>query len=56
MDKMADSIVNGVAMSQALAGAGAGNPTQINLYAFPNGPRMGSWVVNTYDKYKKQLG
>ena len=56
MDRMADSIVNGVMMSQQIAGAGAGAPMQINLYAFPNGPQMGSWVVNTYDKYKKQLG
>ena len=56
MDKMADSIVNGVMMSRQIAGAGAGAPMQINLYAFPNGPQMGSWVVNTYDKYKKQLG
>lgn len=56
MDRMADSIVNGVMMSQQFAGAGAGAPMQINLYAFPNGPQMGSWVVNTYDKYKKQLG
>ena len=56
MDRMADSIVNGVMMSQQIAGAGTGAPMQINLYAFPNGPQMGSWVVNTYDKYKKQLG
>ena len=56
MDRMADSIVNGVAMSQQIAGAGAGITIPITLYAFPNGPQMGSWVVNTYDKYKKQLG
>lgn len=56
MDRMADSIVNGVAMQGALAGAGQQAPVNITLYAFPSGPQMGSWVVNTYDTYKRRLG
>ena len=55
MDRMADSIVNGVAMSGAMA-AGSGAPIQIALYAFPSGPKMGEWVVSTYDEYKGRLG
>lgn len=54
MDAMADSIVNGIIAAGAMGTAGA--PVNVTLYAFPNGPQMGSWVVNTYDKYKKQLG
>ena len=56
MDRMADSIVNGIGMQEAVAGAGAGITIPITLYAFPGGPQMGKWVVNTYDKYKRQLG
>ena len=56
MDRMADSIVNGIGMQGAVAGAGAPAQINISLYAFPNGPQMGKWVVNTYDKYKRQLG
>ena len=54
MNALGDSIVNGVIAAGAMGGGG-GQAT-INLYAFPNGPQMGSWVVNTYDTYKRRLG
>lgn len=54
MDAMADSIVNGIIAAGAMGTAGA--PVNVTLYAFPNGPQMGSWVVNTYDTYKRRLG
>ena len=54
MNALGDSIVNGVIQAGTMGGAG-GQAT-ITLYAFPNGPQMGSWVVNTYDTYKRRLG
>ena len=54
MNALGDSIVNGVIRASAMGGTG-GQAT-ITLYAFPNGPQMGSWVVNTYDTYKRRLG
>ena len=54
MNALGDSIVNGVIRAGAMGGTG-GQAT-IELYAFPNGPQMGSWVVNTYDTYKRRLG
>ena len=55
LDTMADSIVSGVATVQAAA-AGNGQPVQINLYAFPGGPEMDAWVVDTYDRGKRRIG
>ena len=55
LDTLADNIVSGVATVNA-AGEGAGAPMQVNLYAFPGGPQMDSWVVNTYDRGKRRLG
>lgn len=55
LDKMADSIVGGVG-TIAAAGAGTGQPIQINLYAFPGGPEMDAWVVDTYDRGKRRIG
>ena len=54
MNALGDSIVNGVIQAGAIGGAGG--QANITLYAFPNGPQMGSWVVNTYDTYKRRLG
>ena len=56
MDRMADSIVNGVARTAAIAGAGNTQPTIINLYAFPGGPQLQRFVVETYDTGKQRLG
>ena len=54
MNALGDSIVNGVIQAGAMGGNGG--QANITLYAFPNGPQMGSWVVNTYDTYKRRLG
>lgn len=54
MNALGDSIVNGVIQAGAMGGTGG--QANITLYAFPNGPQMGSWVVNTYDTYKRRLG
>lgn len=54
-DNMADSIVNGVNTQMAAAGSAPG-PVTIELYAFPSGPKMDSWVVETYDRGKRRLG
>lgn len=54
MNTLGDSIVNGVVQAGAMAGTGA--PVNVTLYAFPSGPKMGSWVVDTYDTYKRRLG
>ena len=56
MDRMADSIVNGVARTAAIAGAGNTQPIIINLYAFPGGPQLQRFVVDTYDTGKQRLG
>ena len=55
LDSLADSIVGGVG-TIAAAGAGTGQPIQINLYAFPGGPEMDAWVVDTYDRGKRRIG
>ena len=57
MNQMADSIVNGVAMAGAMQAAGAGaTPIEINLYAFPGGPQLQKFIVDTYDTGKQRLG
>lgn len=58
MAQMADSIVNGVAMAGAMqaAGAGGGAPIEITLYAFPGGPQLQKFIVDTYDTGKRRLG
>lgn len=53
---MADNIVNGVATSMALQGAGAGGEVRIVNYLYPNGPKMGEETVRMYDQYKRILG
>lgn len=54
--QMADSIVNGVGLQVAAAGAGGAGNLNITLYMWPNGPKAGEWIVNTYDEYKRKKG
>ena len=54
MRAMADSIVNGVVSAQQMQAAGG--PISITLYAYPSGPKMEQWVVDTYDSGKRRLG
>lgn len=56
LNKMADSIVNGIAMNNMLQGAAAGGEVVIKNYLFENGPQLGETVVKTYDQYKKIIG
>ena len=56
LNKMADSIVNGIAMNNMLQGAAAGGEVVIKNYLFESGPQLGETVVKTYDKYKKIIG
>lgn len=51
-DSMADSIVNGVG-TRIVAGNQSGD-IHISLYAFPSGPKMEEWVVDTYNKGTKK--
>lgn len=55
-DQMADSIVNGVNTTIKGLSTGNGGDIQLNVYLFPNGPKMGEYIVNTYDTYKRRLG
>ena len=52
---MADSIVNGVALSMRMNNNGGGDIV-IPIYLYPSGPKMGEETVKAYDKYKKILG
>lgn len=54
--QMADSIVNGVGLQVAAVGAGGAGNLNITLYMWPNGPKAGEWIVNTYDEYKRKKG
>ena len=56
LNKMADSIVNGIAVNNMLQGAAAGGEVVIKNYLFENGPQLGETVVKTYDQYKKIIG
>ena len=55
MDNMADSIVNGFASISA-AGAGGHGDIHLDVYMYPNGPKMMEETVKMYDKGKKILG
>ena len=52
---MADSIVNGVALSMRMNNNGGGDIV-IPIYLYPSGPKMGEEIVKKYDTYKKILG
>lgn len=52
MDKMADSIVDGV--SSVVGGAaGMGGDVYVTLYAYPGGPQMDQVIVRSYDRGKR---
>lgn len=55
LDMMADSIVNGVA-TVASGVAGAGGQMQIDVYLYPNGPKMMEQIVDVYDTGKRRIG
>lgn len=51
LDRMADSIVNGVATVVAGAVSGGGD-VHVTLYAYPGGPKMDEAIVKSYDRGK----
>ena len=56
-DAMADSIVNGVGMQLAVANSGgSGGDIHLDVYLYPNGPKMREEIVKAYDTGKKRLG
>lgn len=56
MMAMADSIVNGIAITNQMQAAGAGGDLIVQNYLYPSGPKMGETTVKMYDTYKKILG
>lgn len=56
-DEMADSIVSGMAtvMRSYSSGSSGGN-LHLDVYLYPNGPKMGEQIVKAYDTYKPRLG
>ena len=53
---MADSVVNGVGTMLAASSGGGAGTIHITLNLWPNGPKAGEWIVNTYDEYKRKKG
>ncbi len=53
---MADSVVNGVGTMLAASGGNNTGTIHITLNLWPNGPKAGEWIVNTYDEYKRKKG
>ena len=51
LDRVADSIVNGVATVVAGAAGGRGD-VYVTLYAYPGGPEMDQQIVRSYDRGK----
>lgn len=58
MNAMSNNVASAIAtgMQVGMAGASNGMPSEINVYMFPNGPKAGEWVVNTYDTHKRRVG
>lgn len=56
LTSMADSIVSGVSTLMRASAVGAGGDIHLDVYLYPNGPKMGEQIVSTYDTYKRRLG
>lgn len=56
-DDMADSIVSGMATVMRSYSSGVnGGDIHLDVYLYPNGPKMGEQIVRAYDTYKPRLG
>lgn len=44
------------AMQMGLSGNNAGGEMVLQVYMYPSGPKMGEYIVDAYDTYKKRLG
>lgn len=49
IDSMSSDIVDGIGMQMRASALGGGGTT-IALYAFPNGPKMDEWIVDSYNR------
>lgn len=56
LTSMADSIVSGVSTLLRASSVGTGGDVHLDVYLYPNGPKMGEQIVSTYDTYKRRLG
>lgn len=56
LTSMADSIVSGVSTLLRASSVGTGGDIHLDVYLYPNGPKMGEQIVSTYDTYKRRLG
>lgn len=55
-DRMADSIISGVGTLMRANSGGPSGDVHLDVYLYPNGPKMGEEIVKTYDTYKRRLG
>ena len=56
-DDMADSIVSGMAtVMRSYSSGGNVGDIHLDVYLYPNGPKMGEQIVRAYDTYKPRLG
>lgn len=53
-NNMAGAVATAVQMG--MAGQTAGGQMALQVYLYPNGPKMGEYIVDAYDTYKKRLG
>lgn len=53
-NNMAGAVATAVQMG--MAGQPAGGQMALQVYLYPNGPKMGEYIVDAYDTYKKRLG
>lgn len=51
---MAGAVATAVQMG--MSGQTAGGQMALQVYLYPNGPKMGEYIVDAYDTYKKRLG
>ena len=55
-DRMVDSIISGVGTLMRANSGGPSGDVHLDVYLYPNGPKMGEEIVKTYDTYKRRLG
>lgn len=53
-NNMAGAVATAVQMG--MSGQTAGGQMALQVYLYPNGPKMGEYIVDAYDTYKKRLG
>lgn len=58
MLSMANNMAGAVAtaVQMGMSGQSASGEMTMQVYLYPNGPKMGEYIVDAYDTYKKRLG